>query len=86
MNSSGVEVSRIQFGACMASELAVSDIFSISGRTLGVKFEQSTLGDNQIRQSEQRMQLRRVLDQSAIARLLVGTSINSWSYQILVKY
>jgi len=50
MNSSGVEVARIQFGVCTACELAVSDIFSTSGRTLGVKLEQPTLGDHQIRQ------------------------------------
>jgi hypothetical protein len=75
MNSSDVEVARIQFGACMASELAISDIFSISGRTLGVKFEQPTLSDYQIRQSEQGMQLRRVLGQSAIARLLVSEDV-----------
>jgi len=50
MNSSGVEVARTQFGVCTACELAVSDIFSTSGRTLGVKLEQPTLGDHQIRQ------------------------------------
>jgi len=75
MNSSGVEVARTQFGVCTVCELAVSDIFSISGRTLGVKLEQPTLGDHQIRQSEQRMQLRRVLGQSAIARLLVSKDV-----------
>ena len=40
-----------------------------------MKFEQPTLGDNQIRQSEQRMHLRRVLGHSAIARLLVSKDV-----------
>ena len=42
---------------------------------MGVKLEQPTLGDHQIRQSEQRMQLCRVLGQSAIARLLVSKDV-----------
>ena len=75
MNSPGLEVALIQFGVCTACELAVSDIFSTSGRTLGVKLEQPTLGDQQIRQSEQRMQLCRVFGHSAIARLLVSKDV-----------
>ena len=49
---------RILLVAYIASELVILDISAILGRTLGVKFEQPTLGDHKIRQSEQRMQSR----------------------------
>ena len=44
--------------------------FVISRRTLGMKGEYSLLGHQQIGQSEQRKELRRVLGKPAIAHLL----------------
>ena len=70
-----MEVARIQFGVCLVSELIVSGISTISERTLGVKLEQSSLCDHQIRQTEERMQRRRVLGQSAIACPLVSKDV-----------
>ena len=40
-----------------------------------MKFEQPTLGDHQIRQTEDRMQQRRALDQSAVAHPLVSKNV-----------
>ena len=48
---------------------------AISGRTLGAELKQSSLGDHQIRQTKQGHQLRRVLGQSAITRLLHAEAI-----------
>jgi len=48
---------------------------SISGRNLGVKFEESSLRTQQARQSEQRQQQRRVFGQPTIARLLVAEDV-----------
>lgn len=47
-----------------------SIVLHISGRTLGVECKQSPLGDQQIRQSEQREELRRVLGKSFVAQIL----------------
>jgi hypothetical protein len=54
---------------CAVSDSAVSDIFAISCRTFALKVEQSALGDHQIPSTDERMQLRRFLGKSAIARL-----------------
>jgi len=43
--------------------------FAISGRILGVKRKQSSLGDQQIRQAKQREELCGVLGLPAVARL-----------------
>ena len=40
-----------------------------------MKLEQPTLGDHQIRKAKERMQLRRVLGQSATARPLVSKNV-----------
>ena len=81
--STGFEAARIQFGVCIAFDVAVSDTFVISGRTLGMKFEQPLLGIGQIRQTEKRMRLRRVLDRSARARLLSSKDVVGDLKQVL---
>jgi hypothetical protein len=57
---------------CSASSIAQSEPSrAISGGTLGVKLEQSTPGAHLIFQDEKRMQLRRVLNESAIGLPIV---------------
>ena len=50
-------------------------LFPNSGRTLGVKRKQGSLGDQQIRETEQGEKLRGVLSQAAIARLLQSENV-----------
>jgi hypothetical protein len=50
--STDLKAVRIQLSACTVSESAVLGISAISGRTLGVRFEQPTLGDHHFRQTE----------------------------------
>jgi len=59
----------------MVSELPVLDTFANSGRTLGVKLRKSMLGNHQIGQTEERLRLRRVFGQSAIAGVHVFEDI-----------
>jgi len=59
--SIALEAARIQLGAPMVPDLALLDSAAISGRALGMKLEQPTLGDHQIRKTKERMQLRRIL-------------------------
>ena len=49
--------------------------FPISGRTLGVKRKQLSLGDQQIRHPEKGEQLRRALAQAAVANLLEAEDV-----------
>ena len=64
-------------GFCLPAGVisSFSGCATISGRTLGVEFKQTSLGDHQIRQIKQGHQLRRVLGQSAITRLLHSEAI-----------
>ena len=70
--STDLEAAWILLVACTLPKFASSGISSISGYLLGMKLEQPTLGDHQIRNAKERMQLRRVLGQSATARPLVS--------------
>ena len=63
------------FRSSTAGGTAISLFVAISGRTLGAEVKQTSLGDHQIRQSEQRHQLRRVLGQSAVTGLLQPEAI-----------
>ncbi len=49
--------------------------FPLSGRTLGVRRKQPSLGDQQIRHPEKGEQLRRVLAQAAVANLLEAEDV-----------
>lgn len=57
---------------CIPANFIVSPI---SGRTLDVESEQSSLGNQQIGQAEQREELRRVLGQPFVAHLLHAEDI-----------
>ena len=63
------------FRSSAAGGMAISLFAAISGRTLGTEGEQTPLGDHQIRQAEQRHQLRRVLGQSAVTDLLQSEAV-----------
>jgi len=73
--SADLKAVRIQLSACTVSESAVLGISAISGRTLGVRLEQPTLDDHHFRQTEVRIQLRRVLANPPIARLLATEEV-----------
>ncbi len=55
--------------------------FPISGLPLGVEFEQSPLGDQQIRQTEEDVKLRRVLGRSRSENSLASSS----AYQLSIR-
>jgi len=63
------------FRCSTTGKTAISWFVAISGRTLGAEREQTPLGNHQVRQAEQRHQLRRVLDQSAVTGLLQAEAI-----------
>jgi hypothetical protein len=67
-----MEADWILLDACTVPKLASFGIPSILGCTLGMKLEQPTLGDHQIRKTKERTQLCRVLCHSEIAPLLVS--------------
>lgn len=50
-------------------------LFPKSGRTLGVKREQGSLGDQQVRETEQREELRGVLGEAVITHLLQSENV-----------
>ena len=67
-----------QNAVCRSSVPGRTVIFGavvILGRTLAVEFKQSSLDDHQIRQAEQRHQLRRILGQSAVTNLFQSESV-----------
>jgi hypothetical protein len=70
--STDLEAAWILLVACTLPKFASSGISSISGYLLGMKLEQPTLGDHQIRKTKERTQLCRVLCHSEIAPLLVS--------------
>jgi hypothetical protein len=61
--------------ASATGRTAISRFITISERTLGAELEQTPLGDHQVRQAEQRHQLRGVLGQSTVTDLLQSEAV-----------
>ena len=61
--------------ASATGRTAISRFITISERTLGAELEQTPLGDHQVRQAEQRHQLRRVLGPAAITNLFQSEAV-----------
>ena len=69
------DVNTVGFCLPITVSAAVFLSVAISGRTLGVEFKQTSLGDHQVRQAKQGHQLCRVLGQSAVTGLLHAEAI-----------